>query len=263
MGSIYFIYCRMKDIDKVYVGQTTGTIGKRWSEHQASARRLIKARGEGKEIPNIHNSVLYRAMAFHGISHYSIELLEVVEDEEKLNETEVYWIKEFDCIAPKGYNLTNGGGSGYHHAPQTIALMMQVKQSRVDNYRNPKLLGLPAKTAYRIDPDKGETIHINGHHLCKSKMYYVRDYPSFEATKEAVIEFLANLAVPYERKKQGQDEQLPKGLQKTPKGYRVNKMFQGHTYDRKFESPNRTLEQNKQAALDCYEALMENRARND
>ncbi len=256
MGYIYLIFCYVNG--KNYVGQTIDTIAKRWSEHQSCARMLAKAVDEKRDLPLIQNSVLYRAMVKYGIDAFSIYEIENTETE-KLNECEVYWIKEMDCLAPKGFNLTTGGGSGYQHAPSTIALMKTVKQSRVDNYRNPQLLGLPAKTAYRNDEKHGEHILINDHPLCKSKMFYSRDYASFDATKQAVIDFLANLekaGAQYVRPKRGGAE-LPKGVGETKKGgYRVNIMRKGRMYDRRFESVKLTKEQNKANALEYFNQLI-------
>lgn len=255
MGFIYLIGCRKSF--KHYFGQTRTSVAKRWAEHKAFARRLIKATEEGRVIPNIHNSVLCRAMAKHGIDQFYIEEWCEVEDE-KLDAEETLWIEDFDCIAPKGYNLTTGGSSNYRHAPVTIELMKQVKQSRVDNYRNEKLFGLPAKTAYRNDPVKGELIRINDHPLCKGKMFYARDYPSFDVMKAAVVTFLAGLeaeGVAYERKKRGGNE-LPKGIIETPKGFRVNKRHNGRTYDKRFEVAKNTKEENKHLALEWFEDLM-------
>lgn len=255
MGFIYKITCN--ENKKVYIGQTVNTISKRWSEHQASAKMLQKALAEKRDLPIIQNSVLYRAIVKHGIGNFQIEEVESLPDE-KLNEAEIKWIKHYDCIAPKGLNLTSGGGSGYNHSQQTIELMKTVKQSKVDNYRNKKLTGLPAKTAYRNEGKHNECIMLHDHPRCSGKMFYIRDYKSLEEAKTAVKSFLDDLEkkdTTYKRSKRGGDE-LPKGVCETPKGYRVNKRHLGRNYDRKFEAKTLTKDENKARALAYYEKLM-------
>ncbi|MBR0288716.1 MAG: GIY-YIG nuclease family protein [Selenomonadaceae bacterium] len=79
---------------KKYVGQTSRTLARRFWEH---ANNLKYAIGQ--------------AMQKYGIENFTIELIEVCETRKQANEREHYWIAFHDCIAPKGYNLTDGGGA--------------------------------------------------------------------------------------------------------------------------------------------------------
>lgn len=45
----------------------------------------------------------------YGIENFIIEELEQVEDETKLDEREIYWIKELQTYGSNGYNATKGG----------------------------------------------------------------------------------------------------------------------------------------------------------
>lgn len=95
-GSIYII--RNTINDKVYIGQTTQTIGIRFTNHKMASRT-----GEDTKF--------YRAMRKHGEENFYPELLERVEAED-LNDRERYWIKYYDSYY-NGYNSTLGGDQPY------------------------------------------------------------------------------------------------------------------------------------------------------
>ena len=83
--------------DRVYIGQTVGSLAKRWSQHTTSMK----------------NSPLYNAFRKYGRDKFKIEAVCSALSPEYLNELEQYFIKFYDCMAPKGYNLTSGGDSAY------------------------------------------------------------------------------------------------------------------------------------------------------
>ena len=90
-----YIYKIINDInDKVYVGKTEFSIEKRFKEHCQDA---FRDRNEKRP--------LYAAMRKYGIEHFSIEL---IEETEKPEEREIYWIGYFDGYT-QGYNATKGG----------------------------------------------------------------------------------------------------------------------------------------------------------
>lgn len=45
----------------------------------------------------------------YGRENFKVELVDIADTLEELNRKEIFYIKEFDCIAPNGYNLTKGG----------------------------------------------------------------------------------------------------------------------------------------------------------
>lgn len=97
MGYIYKI---INDVDhKIYVGQTINSIKYRWWHH------LYKGRNPNKPETDYP---LYRAMRKYGESHFSISIIEEVNDD-LLNEREIYWIKQLNSITPYGYNCSFGG----------------------------------------------------------------------------------------------------------------------------------------------------------
>ena len=90
-----FIYKITNDInDKVYVGQTSGTLEERFKQH----KKKINSE-DRKTYP------LYNAMKKYGVEHFFIESLE---ETDNLQEREQYWIKYFDSYN-NGYNATHGG----------------------------------------------------------------------------------------------------------------------------------------------------------
>lgn len=84
----------------MYIGQTIRPLNIRVSQHicDAKARRFITA--------------FYNALISYGINSFDISIIDTANDHDTLNEKEKYWIKKENCIAPNGYNLTDGGASG-------------------------------------------------------------------------------------------------------------------------------------------------------
>lgn len=96
MGYIYII--RNYINEKVYIGQTTKNIEDRWKQHLYNA---INSK--------TRNQALYLAMRKYGVENFYIEELENVCDDLSLDDKEIYYIKEFNSLAPNGYNETLGG----------------------------------------------------------------------------------------------------------------------------------------------------------
>lgn len=93
-GNMAYIYKIINDInDKVYIGQTTRSLSKRWSQHKQDSK-------EGQ-------THLYRAMRKYGIEHFSIE--QIVEcSENELDKLERFYIEQYDSYE-NGYNSTLSG----------------------------------------------------------------------------------------------------------------------------------------------------------
>lgn len=102
-GSIYII--RNTINDKVYIGQTTQTIGIRFTNHKMASRT-----GEDTKF--------YRAIRKHGEDKFYVQLLEKVEIKD-LNDRERYWIKYYDSYY-NGYNSTLGGDQPYRMNQEEI-----------------------------------------------------------------------------------------------------------------------------------------------
>ena len=98
-----YIYQITNDINnKIYIGKTIKPVEQRFQEH---IRESQKERSE--------NRPLYLAMNKYGIEHFSISILEFVENISQLSEREKYWIEQKGSFK-NGYNATLGGdGKSY------------------------------------------------------------------------------------------------------------------------------------------------------
>lgn len=76
---------------KIYIGQTKNNVELRFYQHRYS------------------DSVIGKAIRKYGIKNFKIDIVEECESFEKMNEREIFWIKELNCKYPNGYNLTDGG----------------------------------------------------------------------------------------------------------------------------------------------------------
>ena len=78
---------------KVYIGQTKGSIEKRWKEH---CRK------------NSFCSKLRRAIQKYGKNNFSIEQIDHAHNQEELDSKEIFWIKKYNSTEI-GYNIAKGG----------------------------------------------------------------------------------------------------------------------------------------------------------
>ena len=125
---------------KIYIGKTEFSIEKRFKEH---CRDAFRDRNEKRP--------LYAAMRKYGIENFCIEL---IEETEKPEEREIYWIEYYRSFKD-GYNATHGGdGRKYIDYDLVIATY--------------KELGIINKTAKKlgISTDSVSTIlHNNQIHI--------------------------------------------------------------------------------------------------
>lgn len=96
-----------------YIYKTTNLINNKIYVGQHTACKFDNSYfGSGK--------ILKKAISKYGIDNFKCELLEECESLYQLNEKEIYWIKELNCLNPNiGYNIANGGHklsmSGIHN----------------------------------------------------------------------------------------------------------------------------------------------------
>lgn len=107
--------------NKVYVGQTQNFYN----------RMQQYSRG------NDSNRIIGQALHKYGIDNFDIAILEKVEDVEKLDECEQYWMEYYKSYdLSKGYNLCKEAGTtrGYHHTEEDKKKMSEIVKRRLQNH---------------------------------------------------------------------------------------------------------------------------------
>jgi len=98
MGLIYKITNPL-DNNRSYIGQTRGTLEKRWYKHTTTHIN--------------YDDYFHRAIRKYGSENFIVEVLEENIPEELLNEKEAYYIEKYNTyiknLNSNGYNLTRGG----------------------------------------------------------------------------------------------------------------------------------------------------------
>lgn len=84
---------------KLYIGQTTVSIEKRYIQHRSDSKR--------------EDTKLYRAMRKYGVDSFIYYEVDQADSLEDLNSKEDYWIHKLDTIK-NGYNTKGGGGNAKH-----------------------------------------------------------------------------------------------------------------------------------------------------
>lgn len=103
MITIYLISNTVNN--KLYVGQTSQTIGQRFTRHCWQS--------------NFKRQVISQAICKYGKDKFSISEIDKANSLEEANEKEVYWALFYNCFAPNGYNLKAGGRKYLHMANET------------------------------------------------------------------------------------------------------------------------------------------------
>ena len=95
--------------NKVYIGQTTGTVQARWSRHKNDA------------LSNRLDTHFARALRKYPIESFIVETIDSAQSQEELTEKEHYWILHYNSVN-NGYNETDAidkcGGNTYKSKTQ-------------------------------------------------------------------------------------------------------------------------------------------------
>jgi group I intron endonuclease len=156
MGIIYLLtspkFC--------YVGQTIRTLEIRLKEH------ILSAYLYSDSCPR-----LCEAIREYGIENFTVEEIEECENE-LLNEREIYWIAEFECLYPNGYNMTKGG-SGWATSLEAREKIVQAHRKYTD-YKLPMYVSMYKKgywEGFRVIKPNCEPVI-----LCSSEMTMEEKY---------------------------------------------------------------------------------------
>ncbi len=98
---------------KIYIGQTIRPVDVRWRCHCQKG------------------NALFNAINKYGKENFTIEEIDRACSINELNEKEIFWIKELNCVAPNGYNLRLGGESGGRHSEETRKRISEASKGRV------------------------------------------------------------------------------------------------------------------------------------
>lgn len=150
LGTIYKITCLITG--KPYVGQTRQKFGTRISQHKRDSKKATAG--------------VDAAIKKYGWENFTVEIIETC-PVEHLNEREKYWISELDCIAPHGYNLTDGGDTAIKISEETRARMSVAKKGKPSNRK-----GKPLTEEHKAKiaaSKKGKTPHNKGKHLSEEQ----------------------------------------------------------------------------------------------
>lgn len=111
-GEIYTLTCLVTG--KLYVGQTTVGVMKRWSDHILGAAK---------------HACLGQAIVKYGRDAFQVAVVDTATDQSDLDAKEVMWIAHLNTMAPNGYNLTEGGtnGGGGRRSQETRERMRQAR----------------------------------------------------------------------------------------------------------------------------------------
>lgn len=96
---------------KLYVGQTTTSLRRRFQSHVDHASRSERC----------SKSAIEQAFLKYGRHRFTIVVLEACETMDALNAAEKHWIEHLHTKAPRGYNIREGGGARGRHAESTRA----------------------------------------------------------------------------------------------------------------------------------------------
>lgn len=162
MGYIYKITNNING--KIYIGQTIGTIEKRFAEHKNAAKNGCRY-------------ALHRAIRKYGIENFSIEEIEQCPIEE-LDNKEQYWISFYDSYS-HGYNMTIGGS-----AVRKPPLNEEKKQQILDLYINTndsikdisKEVKAPAFAVSKVLHENNIDVHKNQYMIIQNWQKHIWKY---------------------------------------------------------------------------------------
>lgn len=118
---------------KVYIGKTVQQFERRVQPHKY------------KSCTALNNSIQK-----HGWDNFTKEVIATVLNEQDIASTEEYFIKYYDCLAPKGYNIIEIDNGLNRYSQETKD---KISESRKEYYSN--------KTTVNEAPNKKEHIFIN------------------------------------------------------------------------------------------------------
>ena len=150
---------------KQYVGQTIGTVEKRWSKH-------------GK-LYSKRNAYFTNAIIKHGRDNFLIEVLHECLSKEEMDFVETFYIYLLNTIRPNGYNLTTGGEGTPGHTVSKVGIL-RMRKSHLGKKRSEESKqrqSVSLKKAYaegrHVSVFLGRKAHNKGHRQSHCKRGHV------------------------------------------------------------------------------------------
>lgn len=150
MGIIYLI--KNNQNNKIYIGQTTKDLNKRWGAHISSFKRFKNGSKHGCSW------ALYGAFKKYGINNFSVFLLKKCPDN-SLDDIESFYIRVFNSMVPFGYNIRSGGKTGKHCKESREKMRQSKLGSKNHNYGKPRSEDFKRKLSIA---KSGENHHFYG-----------------------------------------------------------------------------------------------------
>lgn len=160
MGYIYKITNKINN--KEYIGYTSRSIEKRFQEHWNN---------------RFHdNSLLHRAMKKYGKNSFKIEQIDIV-NEKNWEEKEQYYIKKYNTLIPKGYNICIGGNKPpVHYGEDNVKSKITNKQLEelIRDLKEYKLDFSQIASKYNISQSQVERINKGEFRHSENEIYPIR-----------------------------------------------------------------------------------------
>ncbi len=163
----YKVYKLTSPSDKHYIGFTSDTIGKRFSQHKQSYKQWVKSNRSRTGVC----TKLFYAFDSHTPEAFIQQLLFESTDKQESLDFEVKAISDLNTIE-NGYNLCIGGTSGFAGIKQTLEHRQRLSDARKAYYETPEGIEWKKKLSERYKTNnpsyKGMESRL-GHHTEESK----------------------------------------------------------------------------------------------
>lgn len=185
---------------KIYIGQTSFSVEKRWKEHI-------------KDIYKHLDRPLYRALAKYGVENFIIEL---IEETDFPNEREEYWIQYYQSFH-NGYNATTGGeGRPKVFTPEEVETIVTLYNQKESIRNIAATLGMDRSTISHKLTSLG--YEIDNHRNLKMEVYQLDKKTNviiaqFESTRDAARSL-------GDERKNAHIRECCRGLRKSAYGYK-------------------------------------------
>lgn len=212
---------------KIYIGQTTQSLKLRFGQHART------------------KSYIGNAIRRYGKENFICEVIEECATAEQLDERERFWIAEFDCIYPRGYNRTPGGDSVRGGCPP-LNLKRSISAKRFWNSKTPEERSATARKS-AVTRNANSTPEERSKILKKSAATIKAEYEAKSPEEQAIID------------KKCSEIAKKRAATKTPEEKSVSAKKAAATRKAKYEA--QTIEEKALTDLKRSEAVKKGRAK--